>query len=364
MALSIAVLLASIALAATSAQAEKSKNAFHTVRTQLYAEFAPSIGAQLASVKETVHIVERQPRDVVASAEAEMLYKHKVLSDEDTARHTANDVQAVAVPVQVQAAVQAPRLVFVTAYVGDVRPTSSKWNKSVIHPIIPSASGRKYPALAFTTVKTDRLTGFGAAARDAGWTLVYMDEWTTRGPGDNDEDLNNISAKRPKIMPHAFPEIAATGADIMVWCDNKWPVNVASMEAAAKSWPDHAVAMLPLHPTPNMHGALDEIALSMSQHRYRRHAERIKAYVHDQVRAGLSAVQRPRHLTATVILWRLRSADGAAFQKMWWSHIQQCGIQDQVSLCMVEQLVPTTTIATFPGSWGFGPGNTFIKVEA
>ena len=250
-----------------------------------------------------------------------------------------------------QVILQDTSILFVTAYIGRNDYSALLHNSGCV-PRVPST---KYRALAFTSRETEAACGFGTVASQQGWEVVYMDE--VKAEYNTDEDNFNLSAKQPKICPHKFPAIMNSGAKFMVWCDNKYIPNVQSAEKTIRSWPNGGAVCFSKHPLRRMNGARTELEVSMEQERYARHEARMEAYIADQVSAGLKAEHRP-HFTATCIYWNLRSHVAVQFQHEWWTHIEQCGIQDQVSLCFVAQKFESA-IYPFPGKFEVGDGNLF-----
>ena len=235
-------------------------------------------------------------------------------------------------------------IVFVTAFVGRARSSAR----------VPRVPSSMYRALAFTSRETEVACGFGSAAAEAGWTVVYLDE--IKGTlGETDDDSYNLSSKQPKICPHKFPEIMESR--FMVWCDNKLNPSVPSAVAAFASWPCGAAAMFPKHPhahVSTIRAEFVEATTLMCQTRYRRYAAAMLQYMADMVSEGYSDAYEPvysPHNATGCIYWELRSEVSRDFQTEWWRHIERCGILCQLSLPFAKQAFPTAVVRTFPGSF-------------
>lgn len=246
-----------------------------------------------------------------------------------------------------------PPLVFVTAYIG--RTLSARTYNNSRAPQLPTD---KHPCLAFTSRETEDACGFGSAAKSRGWKVVYIDE--IKGThGESDVDNFNLSAKQPKICPHKYPEIMQSGAKFMVWCDHKYVPNYRTAETVTASWPHGAALMMAKHPIHHLNGAMSEIELALEQPRYAKFKDVMLDYVNTKERDGWSKFYTP-HLTATSIYWKLDSADATAFQNEWWKNIEECGIEDQVSLSYAAQKFPAS-VALFPGKFDVGHNNLFSR---
>ena len=80
-----------------------------------------------------------------------------------------------------------------------------------------------------------------------------------------------------------------------------------------------------------------EYEVSMEQKRYRLQSEQYKKYINTQVKSGLQSVT-PYHCQCGFIIRNMKHPEINNIGETWVKHIQNCGIQDQISFFFVKQL--------------------------
>jgi hypothetical protein len=81
----------------------------------------------------------------------------------------------------------------------------------------------------------------------------------------------------------------------------------------------------------------DEYNVSMNQLRYRLESDKYKKYIENQVKNGLSETTK-HHCACGFLIRNMKHEKINEINQTWYSHIQECGIQDQISFFFVKQL--------------------------
>jgi len=82
---------------------------------------------------------------------------------------------------------------------------------------------------------------------------------------------------------------------------------------------------------------IDEYTESMKQYRYRLQDTKIKNYISNQAKRGLSLVT-PNHCACCFLIRNMKHEKMIELNTEWFNHVQECGIQDQISFFFVKQL--------------------------
>jgi hypothetical protein len=81
----------------------------------------------------------------------------------------------------------------------------------------------------------------------------------------------------------------------------------------------------------------DEYNESMNQERYRLESNKYKNYINNQIKNGLSEVTE-HHCACGILIRNMKHEKMNELNETWYQHIQECGIQDQISFFFVKQL--------------------------
>ena len=218
-------------------------------------------------------------------------------------------------------------LVFYTCFYG------SNDNAAFNIPEIPSFTYKCY----FYTNNTTLIEKL----RDTQWIPIFEDKQTT---DDNIE--SNMVGKHIKTLPHEYKELK--DYDYVCFLDSKFVrIDETFFEHAIRRYfiEKNYALLVKKHwgivwrgPSEYSHfDVWDEYLDSMYlQHRYRLQGEKIRNYIYKQKLDGLSD-KTP--LSACGIL--LRNMSHPKIKELgetWYNHIQECGIQDQISFSFVKQL--------------------------
>jgi hypothetical protein len=75
---------------------------------------------------------------------------------------------------------------------------------------------------------------------------------------------------------------------------------------------------------------------SMIQHKYRLQSDSYRQYIEKQLKSGLS--DKSLLCACGFIIRNMKHEKTIEINKTWYDHIQECGIQDQISFFFVKQL--------------------------
>jgi hypothetical protein len=224
-----------------------------------------------------------------------------------------------------------PSLCFYTCFFG---PDSNVANQ------IPAPPSARYPCFYFTNNRTTL-----AKLKGTGWKGVDL----TRIPIKPTDRENAADAKELKAAPHRFAELKPFA--FTCYMDSKLKVRDADVEGMCELLGSKPPAdfMIGHHPfcAPKV---WDEFALAMGQPRYREEEKKMRAYIAKQLAAGLAAEKGVHHQTGFIV-----RKSGPAVEKLgdaWFAHIQECGIECQVSFFFIHQLFGQNVL-TIP-SYGYG----------
>jgi hypothetical protein len=81
----------------------------------------------------------------------------------------------------------------------------------------------------------------------------------------------------------------------------------------------------------------DELRVSMLQPRYKMEEEKYIQYINNQINNGLSDTT-PTHCACGFLIRNMKHPIINEINTTWYNHIQECGIQDQISFFFVKQL--------------------------
>ena len=76
---------------------------------------------------------------------------------------------------------------------------------------------------------------------------------------------------------------------------------------------------------------------SMKQHRYKINSDKYKTYINKQITNGLSE-ETTKHCACGFLIRNMKHDKINEINETWYEHIQECGIQDQISFYFVKQL--------------------------
>ena len=164
------------------------------------------------------------------------------------------------------------------------------------------------------------------------WIGIYEDK-----PTKDDLIESCMVGKHVKVMPQEYQELK--DYDYLCFLDSKLDkVNEAFVEDyIVKYFIQQNYALL-LRKHWSIHNSVwNEFNGSMNQERYVREREKYEKYIRKQVNNGLSEITE-NHCACGFLIRNMKHEKMIEINNTWYQHIQECGIQDQISFFFVKQL--------------------------
>jgi hypothetical protein len=197
-------------------------------------------------------------------------------------------------------------------------------NKSFKIPEIPSL---KYNCYYYTNN-----TNIFEKLKDTSWIGIYHDILT------NDDLIEScMVGKHIKTSPHKYKELK--NYTYLCFLDSKLEkVNETFVENFITKYfiNDNYALLLRKHWFIN-NNVWDEYNISMKQERYRLESDKYRKYIRNQVKLGLREITR-HHCACGFLLRNMKHEKINEINTTWFNHIQECGIQDQISFFFAKQL--------------------------
>ena len=197
-------------------------------------------------------------------------------------------------------------------------------NQSIKIPEIPSL---KYNCYYFTNNKTilDML-------KLTKWIYIYDDK-----PTNDDLIESCMVGKHIKTSPHDYKELKEYS--YLCFLDSKLQkVNEKFVEEFIdKYFLKENYALLLREHFFIKSSVWNEYNESMKQQRYIIESEKYKNYINKQISNGLSETTE-HHCACGFLIRNMKHEKMIEINTVWYQHIQECGIQDQISFFFVKQL--------------------------
>jgi hypothetical protein len=192
---------------------------------------------------------------------------------------------------------------------------------------IPELPSTKYKCYYFTNNNS-----IFEKSKDTDWIGVYDNK-----PTNDDLIESNMVGKRLKAMPEEYIELQ--NYDYLCFLDSKLgKVNEDFVENMIDTYfinQDYAL-LLRKHNFIN-DNVWNEYNESMKQERYIMEKEKYKKYIQKQLDTGLS-VDTDKHCQCNLLIRNMKHSKIIDIDNMWYQHIQECGIQDQISFFFIKQI--------------------------
>lgn len=196
---------------------------------------------------------------------------------------------------------------------------------------IPDIPSLKYKCYYYTNNKT-----IFEKLKETEWISIFIDiEFK------DDVFEPNMYGKHLKVMPQEYQELK--DYDYLCFFDSKINnLNVNFIEDNIHKYfiDDNKALILRLHESiiEIYHCNIrSEFYLSMHQPRYHIDHDKYLNYIDKQLNNGFSETD-VYHCNAGLLIRNMKHTKIIEFNSTWYSHIQECGIQDQMSFFFVKQL--------------------------
>ena len=192
---------------------------------------------------------------------------------------------------------------------------------------IPAVPSLKYKCYYYTNNKTifERL-------KETKWIGIYDDKPTT-------DDLieSCMAGKHIKTMPHEYAELNT--CEYLCFIDSKVAkVSESFVENFIKKYfIEQTYALLLREHWFIKNSVWAEYEESMLYEKYRMESEKYKKYITNQLENGLCE-HVEHHCACGFLIRNMKHPKTVEINSTWYKHIQECGIQDQLSFFFVKQL--------------------------
>jgi len=163
------------------------------------------------------------------------------------------------------------------------------------------------------------------------WIGIYDDK-----PTSDDVIESAMVSKYIKSMPHEYKELQQY--DYLCLLDSKLEkINEIFIENCIHSYFIKQNYALIIRKHTFVHNSVwNEYNESLHQDRYRIQSEQYKKYILKQINNGLSATVQ-QHCMTGLIIRNMKHEKIIEINSTWYTHIQECGIQCQISFFFVKQ---------------------------
>jgi hypothetical protein len=193
---------------------------------------------------------------------------------------------------------------------------------------IPELPSLKYKCYYYTNNKT-----MFEKLKDTKWIGIFEDK-----PTIDDVIESNMVGKHVKTSPHKYDVLKTY--DYLCYLDSKLDkVNETLVEEFIQKFFIEQNYALLLRKHWYIHNNVwDEYDDSMFyHHRYRLQSEQILNYINKQKNDGLQTTTE-YHCACGFLIRNMKHEKMNELNETWYQHIQECGIQDQISFFFVKQL--------------------------
>lgn len=162
----------------------------------------------------------------------------------------------------------------------------------------------------------------------SGWKRVWCDI-----PIRNDNVLDAMNVKHLRCCPHEYDILR--DYEYICWIDSKLKVtDIQKVYDMMNSLVGTKVIALTRHPIPHV-DVWGEYNLAIQYPKYESQKELYFAYIHKKLQEGFDEKKPLRHCVGFSV--RKQCENVEKIGETWYSHIQECGIEDQISWQFVAQ---------------------------
>jgi len=164
------------------------------------------------------------------------------------------------------------------------------------------------------------------------WLAIYDNK-----PVSTDIIESCMLSKHVKVSPELFPFLK--DYDYTCFLDSKldWVSEKFVEKFIKKYFIDQNYALLIREHETIKDSVWNEYSASMSQTRYVLQKDQYMSYIYKQIKKGLSE-NTERHCQCGFLIRNMNHPIIPELDNTWQSHIEECGIQDQISFFFVKQL--------------------------
>jgi hypothetical protein len=192
---------------------------------------------------------------------------------------------------------------------------------------IPELPSLKYKCYYYTNNQS-----IFVLLKDTNWIGIYINI-----PTNDDLIQSCMIGKHLKAMPQEYNELKEY--DYLCFLDSKLDkVNEQFVEHFIyKYFIENNYALLLRKHWFICNNVWDEYNASLYQKRYIMQKEQYENYIRKQINCGLSEITE-NHCACGFLIRNMKHVKMLEINAKWYEHIQECGIQDQISFFFVKQL--------------------------
>ena len=191
---------------------------------------------------------------------------------------------------------------------------------------IPEVPSCKYKCYYYTN-NVNMLTNL----KCTNWIVIYDDK-----PTKDDLIQSCMVGKHVKTMPHYYTDLKQY--DYLCYLDSKLDkINDEFVENMINEYFIRQNYALLLRRHCFVNGLWNEYDESMKQERYIMEKTKYQNYIINQIKTGLSETSET-HCACGFLIRNMKHDKIIEINTTWYNHIQECGIQDQISFFFVKQL--------------------------
>jgi hypothetical protein len=164
------------------------------------------------------------------------------------------------------------------------------------------------------------------------WIQIFDNKEVTDNPL-----VSTMQSKQVKVCPEDFDVLRKY--DYLCYLDSKLDkVSESFIEDMIQRYFINNNYALLLRNHVFLDGSIwNEYSESMKQERYAQEKEKYTLYINQQLQTGLRDTTE-EHAQCGLLIRNMKHRNMTKINRTWYSHIQQCGIQDQISFFFVKQL--------------------------
>jgi hypothetical protein len=163
------------------------------------------------------------------------------------------------------------------------------------------------------------------------WIRIWLDI-----PIHNSHILDTMESKEIRCCSHRFPQL--TGYEYLCWLDSKIQIYENKVDEIVNEMDLNGKTIaLTKHPySDRFHSVWDEYNLAIGVEKYGKQKEQYKKYIEKQLSFGFSE-KINIHYGCTFRLFKCCDKT-REIGELWFKHIQECGIEDQISFQFIRQI--------------------------
>jgi hypothetical protein len=146
-----------------------------------------------------------------------------------------------------------------------------------------------------------------------------------------------MAGKKPKVLPHTYKDL--NEFNYTCFYDSKFGlIDETIVETMINKYlieDDYALLLREHNFIKN--NVMNEFNESMKQERYVMQKEQYITYINKQIDNGLNK-STEKHAMCNVLIRNMKHPKIKDINNTWYKHIQECGIQDQISFFFVKQI--------------------------